>query len=749
MTSNERRFWGGALLLLGDVLTLSCLLAGGLGGFFSVRQFPVEPWAMAVWCVVLSAGAAALHTWRYGSWTALGLLAGEALLVWRCWDALQPGVWLSGVGEPGGGLEFALLAFALALLLGWVVVRARCWYLAALAVTAPLLPAIVRGVLPDWTALVACTAGWLSMLLTSLYSRRDRAALAKGTLLNLGGALALLLLLTAALPREGYDRPPWATNARDSLVDGISRRFRGAFEGEMPTFLEGYLDIGGTGGSSSSDSGPYFVVEEDGRVDLLAAGPRRYAERPVLRVDAGRSQAGRTMYLFGNSAMEYTGSSWEAGPAYEDRGTALSSGEPVRYSASYGPARTAPEIPVETVTIRHLAAAGKTAYYPYRLVRFKNMDVALSGSGWAERTGGQWTYQVAYRPGGPEDSYSPLDPQYGEEAYRDYVYGNYLALPLETQNFLLKTVFGSLAYSIALMPDNAQYPLACADAVAAVLAQAAVYSLDVPAPPPGTDFVEHFLSEGRGYCVHFATTGALLLRMLGVPARYAAGYAARLDGQGRADVLDSNAHAWVEIYLDGYGWHPVEMTPGAAGLLGDALPVGGLEEPDSPEESHQPPEEEEEEDQGVPELPEESSELPEEEPDSPEGPDSVPEDNPAPAAALDWGWLRALAAVLAALAVPAAGYRLGLVVRSRSQEQPDTNRSCIAAYRRCLRTAPWGGGMPPELEELARKARFSQHTLEGGERERAWLLVEEAVRELAGRLPWWKRAVFRCLGPLF
>ena len=27
-------------------------------------------------------------------------------------------------------------------------------------------------------------------------------------------------------------------------------------------------------------------------------------------------------------------------------------------------------------------------------------------------------------------------------------------------------------------------------------------------------------------------------------------------------VPDSAAHAWVEIYLDGYGWYPVEVTPG-------------------------------------------------------------------------------------------------------------------------------------------------------------------------------------------
>ncbi|MFQ8759732.1 MAG: hypothetical protein ACLSAF_10150 [Intestinimonas sp.] len=31
------------------------------------------------------------------------------------------------------------------------------------------------------------------------------------------------------------------------------------------------------------------------------------------------------------------------------------------------------------------------------------------------------------------------------------------------------------------------------------------------------------------------------------------------------DVPDSSAHAWAEIYLDGYGWYPVEVTPGYGG----------------------------------------------------------------------------------------------------------------------------------------------------------------------------------------
>lgn len=87
------------------------------------------------------------------------------------------------------------------------------------------------------------------------------------------------------------------------------------------------------------------------------------------------------------------------------------------------------------------------------------------------------------------------------------------------------------------------------------------------------DPVEYFLFEsGQGYCQHFASAAALMYRMYGVPARYAAGYVLspsdfeqQENGLYRAVVTDEAAHAWPEIFLENYGWTPVEVTPSAAG----------------------------------------------------------------------------------------------------------------------------------------------------------------------------------------
>jgi len=95
------------------------------------------------------------------------------------------------------------------------------------------------------------------------------------------------------------------------------------------------------------------------------------------------------------------------------------------------------------------------------------------------------------------------------------------------------------------------------------------YNLDLPALPKGSDPVEYFLGTSRqGYCMHYASASALILRELGVPARYVSGYVVgnykknETNGMYEATVLDSAAHAWVEIYLEGVGWIPVEVTAG-------------------------------------------------------------------------------------------------------------------------------------------------------------------------------------------
>jgi transglutaminase-like putative cysteine protease len=89
------------------------------------------------------------------------------------------------------------------------------------------------------------------------------------------------------------------------------------------------------------------------------------------------------------------------------------------------------------------------------------------------------------------------------------------------------------------------------------------YSLDVPVPPPGADAVDRFLFDDRqGFCVQIASSLAVLLRTLDVPARVAVGYAGGDQDalSGIFTVRQSDAHAWVEVWFPEVGWHAFDPT---------------------------------------------------------------------------------------------------------------------------------------------------------------------------------------------
>lgn len=91
--------------------------------------------------------------------------------------------------------------------------------------------------------------------------------------------------------------------------------------------------------------------------------------------------------------------------------------------------------------------------------------------------------------------------------------------------------------------------------------------------PEGEDFVDHFLFQGQtGYCTYFASSMAVLSRCIGIPSRYAEGFVVNPEtknGAGEYLVYSSNAHAWAEIYFEGFGWIVMEATPGYENQTGD------------------------------------------------------------------------------------------------------------------------------------------------------------------------------------
>jgi transglutaminase-like putative cysteine protease len=92
--------------------------------------------------------------------------------------------------------------------------------------------------------------------------------------------------------------------------------------------------------------------------------------------------------------------------------------------------------------------------------------------------------------------------------------------------------------------------------------------------PPAQDRLPtlvHFVTRSRsGYCQHFASSMALMLRYLGIPSRVAAGFTSGTYDQKTREwtVTDHEAHTWVEVWFRGFGWLPFDPTPGRGTLDG-------------------------------------------------------------------------------------------------------------------------------------------------------------------------------------
>jgi len=72
-----------------------------------------------------------------------------------------------------------------------------------------------------------------------------------------------------------------------------------------------------------------------------------------------------------------------------------------------------------------------------------------------------------------------------------------------------------------------------------------------------------FLAAKKGYCQQFSFAMAVLARLLGIPSRVAYGFTAGTStGSNTWVVTTEDAHAWPELYFQGYGWLRFEPTPG-------------------------------------------------------------------------------------------------------------------------------------------------------------------------------------------
>ena len=240
-----------------------------------------------------------------------------------------------------------------------------------------------------------------------------------------------------------------------------------------------------------------------------------------------------------------------------------------------------------TITMEKLST--KYTYLPYCIDPYSidaKGDIDFDEDFFITKNKGTKKIEVSACPGFFDGSLetSSLEPEQPLEvnndfyaAYNNYVMENYTAkqggdgIVSEDAKWLLRTgqLTSDMMYT-GYIRENDANRIAAAQLVQQFLTSKAFKYSKNPPSTGGKDVVENFLSNSRqGFCVHFASAGTMILRQMGVPCRYVSGYCAKGDsfksGENDGDICevkDSQSHAWVEIYLDDFGWIPVEMTPG-------------------------------------------------------------------------------------------------------------------------------------------------------------------------------------------
>lgn len=587
-------------------------------------------------------------------------------------------------GEPlttaGAALAFCLLGLWLsAAIAGGFLSRGGVW-LGAFAAALPLLPVLVlTDTVPDakWLYLQL-----LSLILLLMCSRAPK----RGLYLTLPVALCLGLLFLA-MPRETYKGQ-----------DAAER---------VGKYLEELLDLGEPGGEQEL---PVTIPDISGtRVDLSAAGPRPRWLIPVMHV---KTQEMGTVYLRGMAFDTYTGTHWEAD----------GDEEMLDFFTTPGSQKV---LEVQTLSVH------ESLYFPYGAQTAYSGALVLKEAvrGRVENTKDVKNYYITYVPpdlsqagyGVPEYAGTVLIDAQGNRIELNPVdlytaeLARYLELPEETRIRAEEWLQKNLAGLDGTSWEKAQR---IRDAVS----RSASYDLSTQRMPQGEDFAMWFLEESEtGYCVHFASAAAVLLRAAGIPSRYVSGYVASCVSGETVTVYQKNAHAWVEVFVDGSGWVMLEPTPGdgvqdtVSETTAPPETTGGTTAPD--------------ETTGDPTLPEPSTgPAPTRKPTEPgqtapigenDGPDTPEPPKPMPK------WLKALLWALGGLAALAAQWRGRVVWHRKRQRKGTLNRQVLALWRQAVLCGWLLKERPPEeFHQLAQKARFSQHASTRQERQQC----ENALR---------------------
>lgn len=130
-----------------------------------------------------------------------------------------------------------------------------------------------------------------------------------------------------------------------------------------------------------------------------------------------------------------------------------------------------------------------------------------------------------------------------------------------------RSVYARTWEVVQRLREDKERPMEFVRAVDEYLSQPSFQYVERPAQPQaGEAPLDFFINESNeGYCQHYAGAMALMLRMGGIPARVVTGFSpgGYSDRKEAWIVRDTDAHAWVEVWFDDFGWITFDPTPDA------------------------------------------------------------------------------------------------------------------------------------------------------------------------------------------
>lgn len=297
------------------------------------------------------------------------------------------------------------------------------------------------------------------------------------------------------------------------------------------------------------------------------------------------------LYLRGHIYETYTGTAWEEA----DR-VRLADSEDLFYwlhedgffaqSMLSGAQNAVGETGEKTMTVRTLGACRECAYLPYALCGNGNLDPEQIGDAFVR---GEEELHFSLFPGSVPEWYGvqqKLAALQNSDRVKKYLSdeGAYRAYVEETDLLLTPEASGTLRIYLGESGERRKLS-EIKTLILDCLADTLHYDENVTVHSGKSDFLSYVLrQQPGGYSVHYATAATLMLRYLGVPARYVEGYflsaeeAKKYHGGDIIRLTENHAHAWTEYYLDGVGWIPFEVTPGYIDEEEESLEVTSQEE---------------------------------------------------------------------------------------------------------------------------------------------------------------------------